>query len=118
MLSLNRSCRNGKDPVQGAGPAGGEIVDELVFCCTKCLGLSYLGLSMERQGLQRCQHRPVRTICRHCGETLYGSLSNMMVSSGLDERGRFVPIGEMAEADDPMTSRSVGWLASELRPPR
>lgn len=94
-------------------------MDELVFCCSRCFGLSSLGISMERQGLQKCQHRPVRISCRHCGETFYGSLSNMMVSSGLDESGRFAPIGEIGQADDPMrSSNSMGWLASELRAPR
>jgi hypothetical protein len=43
---------------------------------------------------------------------------NMMVSSGLDEKGRFTSIGQADDVADPMTSRATGWLLGELRPPR
>ena len=93
-------------------------MDELVFCCPRCFGLSYVGVSMDRHTLEKCQHRPVRMTCQHCQQFFYVSLTNMMVCSGLDEKGRFTSIRETGYVDDPMTSRAAGWLAGELRPPR
>jgi hypothetical protein len=73
---------------------------------------------MDRHTLEKCQHRPIRMTCQHCRQFCYISLMNMMVSSGLDEKGRFTSIGQADDVADPMTSRATGWLLGELRPPR
>ena len=93
-------------------------MDELVFCCPRCFGLSHVGVSMDRRTLEKCQHRPVRMTCQHCRQFFYVSLTNMMVSSELNEKGRFGSIGKNIFVDDPMTSRATGWLAGELRAPQ